>query len=293
MIAFERIDGGRPFDWGRTSGDYATYRPAPPQSFFARLRALGVGLPGQRILDLATGTGVLARQFARQGGVVTGIDIAPEQIAVATQLAAQEGLGARFAVAPAEASGLPAAGFDAVTANQCWMYFDKDRILPEIERLLAADGVLVVSFFSWLPGGDRLAKASEELVLEFNPQWQGAGWDGRIPPVPLWAEGKLELTAMFWYDEPIPFTRESWRGRFRACRGTGRRSTRSPWRRSTRRTMRCCGAWRRRRSRSCTGSTRTSCGRCAAPETPSKASDHAFREADRVCRGQPCRARRL
>jgi hypothetical protein len=26
---------------------------------------------------------------------------------------------------------------------------------------------------------------------------------------------------MFWYDEPIPFTRESWRGRFRACRGTG------------------------------------------------------------------------
>jgi hypothetical protein len=26
---------------------------------------------------------------------------------------------------------------------------------------------------------------------------------------------------MFWYDEPIPFTRESWRGRMRACRGTG------------------------------------------------------------------------
>jgi hypothetical protein len=101
------------------------------------------------------------------------------------------------------------------------MYFDKDRILPEIARLLAADGVLVVSFFSWLPGGDPVARASEELVLEFNPQWQGARWDGHIPPMPIWAEGKLELTAMFWYDEPIPFTRESWRGRFRACRGTG------------------------------------------------------------------------
>jgi hypothetical protein len=26
---------------------------------------------------------------------------------------------------------------------------------------------------------------------------------------------------MFYYDEPIPFTRESWRGRIRACRGIG------------------------------------------------------------------------
>jgi SAM-dependent methyltransferase len=221
MISSERIDGGRPFDWGRTSDDYATHRPGPPQSFFERLRALGVGLPGQRILDLATGTGVLARQFARQGAAVTGIDIASEQIAAASQLAAQDGVSAHFAVAAAETTGLPGGSFDAVTANQCWMYFDKDRILPEIGRLLAADGVLVVSFFSWLPGGDAIAKASEELVLEFNPQWQGARWDGHIPPMPAWAQGKLELTAMFWYDEAIPFTRASWRGRFRACRGTG------------------------------------------------------------------------
>jgi SAM-dependent methyltransferase len=221
MLSFERIDGGRPFDWGRTSGDYSMHRPGPPQSFFDRLRALGVGLPGQRILDLATGTGVLARQFARQGASVTGVDIAPEQIAAASGLAAQEGLTARFAVAAAESTGLPSGSFDAITANQCWMYFDRDRILSEIDRLLAANGVLVVSFFNWLPCRDPIARASEELVLKFNPQWQGARWDGHIPPMPSWAKDRLELTAMFWYDEPISFTRESWRGRMRACRGTG------------------------------------------------------------------------
>jgi hypothetical protein len=26
---------------------------------------------------------------------------------------------------------------------------------------------------------------------------------------------------MFWFDEAVPFTRESWRGRIRACRGIG------------------------------------------------------------------------
>ncbi|HEX2112972.1 MAG TPA: methyltransferase domain-containing protein [Alphaproteobacteria bacterium] len=215
------IDEGREFDWGRTSGDYAQHRPGPPLSFFERLRVLGVGLPRQRILDLATGTGVLARQFARQGANVTGIDIAPEQIEAASSLADGERLEARFAVASAEQSGLPDSSFDVITANQCWLYFDRDRILLEIDRLLAADGVLVVSFFNWLPGLDPIARASEELVLKFNPQWQGANWDGRIPPMPSWAKDRFELTAMFWYDEPIPFTRESWRGRMRACRGTG------------------------------------------------------------------------
>jgi SAM-dependent methyltransferase len=215
------IDEGKEFDWGRTSADYVRHRPGPPLSFFERLRALGVGLPGQRILDLATGTGVLARQFAKQGAMTTGIDIAPEQIEAARGLAARERLEACFAVAAAEQSGLPDSSFDVITANQCWLYFDRDRILPEISRLLAADGVLVVSFFNWLPRFDPIARASEELVLEFNPQWQGASWDGRIPPMPCWAKERFELTAMFWYDEPIPFTRESWRGRMRACRGTG------------------------------------------------------------------------
>ena len=215
------IDEGKEFDWGRTSADYARHRPGPPPSFFERLRVLGVGSPGQRILDLATGTGVLARQFAVQGAVVTGTDIASEQIDAAARLARAAGLNARFMVAPAERTGLPDASFDAVTANQCWMYFDRDRVVAEVRRLLAVDGVLVVSFFSWLPQADAIARASEGLVLEFNPQWTGAAWDGRIPPMPSWAGADFDLTAMFWYDEPIPFTRESWRGRMRACRGTG------------------------------------------------------------------------
>jgi SAM-dependent methyltransferase len=221
MPQISTIDDGKAFDWGRTSSDYATHRPGPPPSFYERLRVLGVGRPGQRILDLGTGTGLLARQFSRQGAAVVGVDIAAEQIATASRLAAEEGLTTRFAVAPAEATGEPDTSFDAITAMQCWLYFDKKRVIPEIRRLLAPGGVLVTSHFSWMPSLSAIARASEELVLRFSPKWTGANWSGTVAPVPNWSIDDFDLVAMFWYDEDIPFTRESWRGRMRACRGVG------------------------------------------------------------------------
>jgi len=73
------IDGGRAIDWSRTSADYATHRPGPPPRLFEVLAALGIGVPGQRLLDLGTGTGLVAREFARRGAIVSGIDVAPGQ----------------------------------------------------------------------------------------------------------------------------------------------------------------------------------------------------------------------
>ncbi|HSE76943.1 MAG TPA: class I SAM-dependent methyltransferase [Alphaproteobacteria bacterium] len=221
MHGIKSIDPGRTIDWGRTSDDYASFRPGPPESFYRRLRALGVGLHGQRILDLGTGTGVLARKFAGEGAIVTGVDISANQIATAGRLATVQRLDIEFACAPAEDTGLPAASFDVVTANQCWLYFDAMRAIAEVKRLLVPDGLLVTSHFSWLPREDAIARASEELVLRFNPKWTAGDWAGAVPPMPQWAVGEFALVAMFWYDEAIPFTRESWRGRIRACRGIG------------------------------------------------------------------------
>ena len=221
MHGIDAVDGGRRIDWGLTAADYERWRPDYPASFYDRLRALGVGLPGQRILDLATGVGFLARQFARQGAQVSACDIAAQSVAHAQEKALAEGLHIDFAVCPAEETGHPDGSFDAITASQCWLYFDLARMVPEVQRLLATGGLLVTSHFSWLALQDRVAHASEQLVLKHNPDWSAAGWEGRIPAKPSWAEGVFELRGMFWYDEAIPFTRESWRGRIRASRGVG------------------------------------------------------------------------
>ena len=215
------IDGGRSFDWGKTSGDYSAWRPNYPDRFYDLLRTLQVGVPGQRILDLGTGVGFLALQFARAGALVTGIDIAPEQIDEARRRGASLGVAAEFLIVPAEETRLPPASFDVITASQSWLYFDKARAIPEVKRLLRPGGLFLTSHLAWLPRQDPIANASEQLVLQHNPTWSHADHTGDIPLLPAWSVRHFDLHSMFVFDEPIPFTRESWRGRIRACRAIG------------------------------------------------------------------------
>ncbi|MBX3438180.1 MAG: class I SAM-dependent methyltransferase [Planctomycetaceae bacterium] len=221
MHGIPASDGDRRIDWGQTSVDYAAWRPDYPPEFYDRLAGQGIGRPGQRVLDLGTGVGFLALNFARRGAIVSGVDIAAGQIRVARESAEREELSVDFRVAAAEETSLPDHAFDAITASQCWLYFDRERAIAEVCRLLAPQGVLMICHFCWLPREDAIARASEQLVLQFNPQWTGADWSGVIPEMPAWAVGRFEKVGGFVFDTPVRFTRERWRGRMRACRGVG------------------------------------------------------------------------
>lgn len=220
-IKDERIDGGKAFDWGRTSEEYAKYRDIYPDIFYQKIVERGFCVSGQNVLDLGTGTGVLPRNMYRYGAKWIGTDISPEQIKQAKKLAEASGMDIQFVAAATEEIDFPKESFDVITACQCFWYFDHDKVMPHLHDLLKKDGRLVILYMAWLPFEDKIAGASEELVLKYNPGWTGAGETKHEIWVPDVAYRYFDLEDHEEYEVEIPFTRESWHGRMKACRGVG------------------------------------------------------------------------
>ena len=125
MITDRNIDHGRAFDWGKTSTDYAKFRDIYPEIFYETLIDMGLCVKGQRILDIGTGTGVLPRNLHKYGAEFIGSDISEKQIEQARRLSAKAGMNISYVVSAAETVDFPHNHFDAVTACQCYAYFDK------------------------------------------------------------------------------------------------------------------------------------------------------------------------
>ena len=116
LIQKHDIDGGKPFDWGRTSADYAKFRDIYPQKFYENIVNRGLCVKGQHVLDLGTGTGVIPRNLYAYGAEWVGTDISPEQIAQAKRLAEEAGMQIDFRAASAEETNFPDGSFDVITA---------------------------------------------------------------------------------------------------------------------------------------------------------------------------------
>jgi len=220
-ITDSRIDSGRPFDWGRTAEDYAKYRDIYPDEFYKKIIDRGLCIAGQNVLDIGTGTGVLPRSLYRFGARWTGTDISPEQIAAAKRLAEAGKMDIDFRAVSAEELTFPKESFDVITACQCFWYFDHEKVMPLLADFLKETGRLLILYMAWLPYEDAVAGKSEELVLKYSPAWSGAGETRHPIPIPDAAYDHFELEDHEEYDLQVPFTRESWHGRMKACRGVG------------------------------------------------------------------------
>ena len=218
-IANESIDGGKSFDWGRTSLDYAKFRDIYPQLFYDKIINRRLCIAGQKVLDLGTGTGVLPRNLYRYGAEWTGTDISENQIEQARILSKDVKID-YYAVA-AEQIRFPDNYFDVITACQCFWYFDHEQLMSNLSRMLKCGARLLVLYMAWLPYEDRIAGASEKLVLKYNPQWSGAGETIHPIEIPACYLENFERTYHEEYLLKVPFTRESWHGRMKACRGIG------------------------------------------------------------------------
>jgi SAM-dependent methyltransferase len=120
--------------------------------------------PGQRVLDVACGTGILAREAAsRTGptGFVAGLDLNPGMLEVARQLAP----AVEWRQGAAESLPFPDRSFDAVTSQFGLMFFgDRREALRQALRVLTPEGRLAVAVWDSLDHNP--AYAAEVELLE-------------------------------------------------------------------------------------------------------------------------------
>jgi ubiquinone/menaquinone biosynthesis C-methylase UbiE len=99
---------------------------------------------GERVLDVACGTGIVARMAAERVGPrgrVVGVDLNPGMIRVAGSLPATAGAPIEWIERDALDLGLPEASFDAVLCQQGFQFFpDKALALREMRRVLVRGG---------------------------------------------------------------------------------------------------------------------------------------------------------
>jgi SAM-dependent methyltransferase len=104
------------------------------------------------ILDIATGTGWSARNAARSGARVTGIDIADELLAAARILSAHVEPPIVFIHADAERLPFADASFDGVLSTFGVMFaLDQTSAAAEMARVVRPGGRLALT--AWAPGG--------------------------------------------------------------------------------------------------------------------------------------------
>lgn len=87
--------------------------------------------------------------------------------------------------------------------------------------MLKSNGRLLVLRMEWLPFEDKIAGMSEDLVLRYSPDWSGAGETMHPIEIPACYKEKFEFVHHEEWKLKVHFTRESWNGRMKACRGIG------------------------------------------------------------------------
>ena len=99
IIRDKAIDGGKGFDWGKVSIEYAKYRDIYPQEFYQKILELGLCREGQRILDIGTGSGCIAISLKKKlMSHVVGVDISSLALTVAKRNALNNLVDVDFAI---------------------------------------------------------------------------------------------------------------------------------------------------------------------------------------------------
>jgi SAM-dependent methyltransferase len=145
------------------------------------VRACAVG-PGQRVLDVAAGSGLVAIPAAATGASVVAADLTPEMFRAGQQAAAAAGVSLEWVEADAEALPFDDAEFDVVLSCLGVMFAPDHRAAAaELVRVCRPGGT--IGLINWAAGG-----SIDAFFRVFAP-YRPAPPPGSVPPIRWGDEG--------------------------------------------------------------------------------------------------------
>jgi SAM-dependent methyltransferase len=124
---------------------------------------------GDRVVDLACGTGIVACRIAGTGAAVIGVDVSADQLAQAQIRAREEAVPVTWLVRDFAATALPSASADLVTCQQGLQFAtDRAAVVREARRLLASGGRAVFACWAGLALQDGFREVEAIAVKHFG-----------------------------------------------------------------------------------------------------------------------------
>ena len=163
--AADRLLHGSSF--GAAAAAYAEHRPGYAEAAVRWALEPVRDRQPVRVADIGAGTGKLTTKLAGLGAEVTAVEPDPQMLAELRRAMP----AVRSAPGSAEQIPLPDASLDAVLAGQAMHWFDMDRALPEIARVLRPGGVLAGLWnvddnrVGWVAGLAEISKRKSSITL--------------------------------------------------------------------------------------------------------------------------------
>ncbi len=152
-------------------GDYRQLAVRLAPAAHALVEALGVG-QGDRLLDVAAGTGNVGVTAALRGAVVTASDLTPRMLELGRKRAAAEGLALDWVEADAEDLPFPDTAFDLAASAFGVIFVPHPAVaVAELHRVLRPGGRLGLT--TW-PADGHMARMTDVVLGFFPPRPAGA-----------------------------------------------------------------------------------------------------------------------
>jgi SAM-dependent methyltransferase len=155
--------------------DYVSARPSYPAALLDLLAAeCGLG-PGADVADVGAGTGILTRLLLERGARVFAVEPnGPMRAAAAQALGDRPGFVG--VAATAEATTLPDASIDLITASQAFHWFEPAATRREWARILRPGGNAALIWNDRHSSGSPFAEEYEQLLVTHGDNYTGVNY---------------------------------------------------------------------------------------------------------------------